>query len=47
MTLNLKKIIKNSRIAFESKVNTTKKNKVLKKFSSLLKKIKKNFKRKL
>ena len=41
MTLNLQKIIKNSRIAFDSKVNTTKKNRVLKKFSSLLKKNKK------
>ena len=41
MTLNLQKITKNSRIAFDSKVNTTKKNRVLKKFSSLLKKNKK------
>ena len=41
MTLNLQKITKNSRIAFDSKVNTTKKNRVLKNFSSLLKKNKK------
>ena len=41
MTLNLQKITKNSRIAFDSKVNTTNKNRVLKKFSSLLKKNKK------
>ena len=41
MTLNLQKITKNSRIAFDSKVNTTKKNRVLKKFLSLLKKNKK------
>ncbi len=41
MTLNLQKITRNSRIAFDSKVNTTKKNRVLKKFSSLLKKNKK------
>ena len=41
MKLNLQKITKNSRIAFDSKVNTTKKNRVLKKFSSLLKKNKK------
>ena len=41
MTLNLQKITKNSRIAFDSKVNTIKKNRVLKKFSSLLKKNKK------
>ena len=41
MTLNLQKITKNSRIAFDSKVNTTKKNRVLKKFSILLKKNKK------
>ena len=41
MTLNLQKITKNSRIAFDSKVNTTKKNRVLKKFSNLLKKNKK------
>ncbi len=49
MTLNLQKITKNSRIAFDSKVNTTKKNRVLKKFSNLLKKnrkkiIKENYK---
>ena len=41
MTLNLQKITKNSRIAFDSKVNTTKKNRVLKKFLSLLNKNKK------
>lgn len=41
MTLNLQKITKNSRLAFDSKVNTTKKNRVLKKFLSLLKKNKK------
>ena len=41
MTLNLQKFTKNSRIAFDRKVNTTKKNRLLKKFSSLLKKNKK------
>tara|TARA_Y100001970_G_scaffold262644_1_gene347128 strand:- start:456 stop:1706 length:1251 start_codon:yes stop_codon:yes gene_type:complete len=49
MTLNLQKITKDSRVAFDSKVNTIKKNRVLKKFSSLLKKnkqkiIKENYK---
>jgi len=46
MTQNLKNIIKNSRIAFENKVDPLKKNKVLRKFSNLLiknKKKKKNF----
>ena len=32
MTLNLQKITKNSRIDFDSKVNTTKKNKLRKKY---------------
>tara|TARA_B100001123_G_scaffold443280_1_gene588990 strand:- start:520 stop:1770 length:1251 start_codon:yes stop_codon:yes gene_type:complete len=41
MTLNLQKITKNSRAAFDSKIDTLKKNKVLKKFSNLLKKNKK------
>ncbi len=38
MTLNLQKITKNSRVAFDTKVDPLKKNKVLKKFSNLLKK---------
>tara|TARA_B100001741_G_scaffold103709_1_gene85371 strand:- start:448 stop:1698 length:1251 start_codon:yes stop_codon:yes gene_type:complete len=38
MTLNLQKITKNSRKAFDTKVDPLKKNKVLKKFSNLLKK---------
>ena len=41
MTQNLKNIIKNSRIAFENKVDPLKKNKVLRKFSNLLIKNKK------
>ncbi len=41
MTFNLIKVTKNSRLAFDSKVNPIKKNKVLKKFSSLLRKNKK------
>ena len=41
MTLNLQKITKNSRVAFDTKVDPLKKNKVLKKFSNLLKKNKK------
>ena len=38
MTLNLQKITKNSRVAFDSKIDPLKKNRVLKKFSNLLKK---------
>ena len=38
MTLNLRKITKNSRVAFDRKVDPTQKNRVLKKFASLLQK---------
>ena len=41
MTFNLIKVTRNSRLAFDSKVNPIKKNKVLKKFSILLWKNKK------
>ncbi len=41
MKLNLQKITKNSRVAFDSKVDPIKKNRVLKKFSRLLQKNKK------
>ena len=36
MSLNLEKIAKNSRIAFESKTTSIKKDSVLKKFANLL-----------
>ena len=36
MSLNLEKIVKNSRIAFESKIDSIKKKRVLKKFANLL-----------
>ena len=41
MSLNLEKIVKNSRIAFESKIDSIKKDRVLKKFVNLLLKNKK------
>tara|TARA_Y100001935_G_scaffold225180_2_gene202108 strand:- start:272 stop:1522 length:1251 start_codon:yes stop_codon:yes gene_type:complete len=41
MKISIKKIAKNSRVAFENTINTTKKNIVLKKFSNLLLKNKK------
>ena len=41
MKLNLQKITKNSRVAFDSKVDPIKKNRVLKNFSRLLQKNKK------
>ena len=41
MSLNLEKIVKNSRIAFESKIDSIKKDRVLKKFANLLLKNKK------
>ena len=47
MSLNLEKIVNNSRIAFERKIDPIKKDRVLKKFANLLlNNKKKNFKRK-
>ena len=41
MSLNLEKIVKDSRVAFESKIDSIKKDRVLKKFADLLLKNKK------
>ena len=41
MSLNLEKIVKDSRVAFENKIDSIKKDRVLKKFANLLLKNKK------